>query len=226
MMKKSDQNQENRAIRRREAGFTLIDVMVAMGLGAIAVITTIGVIVQAGRVRREQNMQTSLLAVRTMIFNALQRYDDFQTTIESSANTGGTAKFACLQAFTCTATAGGGNFTLYRSDYNIARAALVGQVILYDARNVKAGFDEDGLNCTAIAATAPDKMCPIRVDFSWANKCTPNCNPALIEIGVKFTVYREWTPKEWTSSKKIIEAKPYDFTLIKSVYPSTEGPIW
>jgi hypothetical protein len=107
---------------------------------------------------------------------------------------------------------------LLYSKYGIPKP---GGAILYDPRDSKAGFDQDGQLCSPTPTTnPPNSTCPIRVDFSWVSKCA-SCNPGLVEITVKFKTYRSWAPPS-----QRIRTTPYDFTLIKSVYPKTEGPNW
>lgn len=226
-----------------ERGFSLIDVMVAMGLSAVAIVTTIGVISQAARVRKIENLRTSAIAVREMLIKNLARYDNFQETIYDSSNNG---KFDCLKTtrqcgLTNMATwenkgwANGdltgylaSNFNLMVADTVTTYAALAAtppKEIFYQASNLAEGFTDEGILCSQQTnpptVQAPNEQCPIRADIYLWSLCAGTCNPGLVGIKVRIRTYNSMIAVP-TKRETIT---PYGFRLIKSVYPNGQaGP--
>lgn len=223
----------------KERGFTLIDLMIAMGLGTVAVVTTMAVITQATQVRRIENLRNSAIMVREQLIKNLSRYDNFEATIHHSSNS---TQFTCLKSpnYNCgvtnmtgweaypvtaasLATARGSNFNL-----RVARGggyytpSTFTSDPFYTASSAAEGFTDDGLACslrvpTAPTGTAPNRECPIRADLYWWSLCSGTCNPGLIGIKVVIRTYNDANKKTVTT--------PYGFSLIKSVFDnSIRGP--
>lgn len=211
-----------------DRGFSLLDIMISMGLGTIAIVTTIAVITQAAQVRRIENLRTSAVAVREQIMKNMARYDNFQETIHNNA------QFLCLKP------AGGRNCGVTNMvgweagdiatsvggvagpQFNLMVATGGGyspsfnSTMFYNAANTNAGFTDDGIVCTGPSA-APNKTCPIRVDLYWWSLCSGVCNPGMIGIKVVIRTYNDENKKTVTT--------PYGFQMIKSVYDDgTRGP--
>lgn len=181
------------------SGFTLIDILIAIGIMGLVITALASVLSYSGRISREDNKQISLLATRQFIFKALKNYDAFQN--QTVANN---AAFSCADTHVaCPGT--NGNFILY----------LANGAVAYDPSNALNGFDHDGVACVSTSGNAPSASCPIRVDFSWVPICTNGCNPSSIEITVSFTTFRPPTP---TSPAGTVVPSGYNFKLLKSVY--------
>jgi hypothetical protein len=217
-------------------GFSLIDVMIAMGLSATAIITTITVISQAARVRRIENLRSSAIAVREILIKNMARYDNFQETIHNND------VFNCAKlsgGFNCGAVSisnwEGGNPTTsigggavakmpelrYATNKTKTNYASFTSEPFYNAANPAEGFTDDGLLCSTLSPKptqpAPNGQCPIRVNIYWWNLCSAPCNPGLLGFKIDIITYNAATKKTLVT--------PYGFRLIKSVYPNgTAGP--
>jgi hypothetical protein len=210
-------------------GFSLIDVLIAMGLSAMALVTTIAVISQAAKVRRIENLRTSAIAVREMLIKNMGRYDNFQETIHNNT------AFDCAKSaasFNCGAVSitnweAGDPTTSVRGPTVAAMPALryataLGKInyssftsaVFYNAANPAEGFTDEGLLCSTQSpvptANAPNEQCPIRVNIYWWNLCSGSCDPGLLGFKVDIITYNALTKKTVTT--------PYGFRLIKSVY--------
>jgi hypothetical protein len=218
-----------RIVCLKSRGFSLIDILVAMGLSAVAIVTTIAVISQASRVRRIENLRTSAIGVREQLIKNLSRYDNFQETIHNNANFDcfrsshncGTVNTTGWEAGT-TSTAYGGGTTQFA--LRVARGgpyANFTSEVFYDATDPAEGFTDEGQLCSLQSprptATAPNGQCPIRVNLYWWNLCSGTCNPGLIGIKVDILTYNSLT--------KLPPVNAYGFRIIKSIYDDgQDGP--
>lgn len=212
-----------------DRGFSLLDIMISMGLGTIAIVTTMAVITQAAQVRRVENLRSSAMAVREQIMKNMARYDNFQETIHLAA-TPNSSQFLCLKAHNCGTSLAevanwenrtaivsprGSNFTLMVATGG-GYAPSFNSTTFYDAANLNAGFTDDGIVCSSSSA-APNRTCPIRVDLYWWSLCSGTCDPGMIGIRVVIRTYNDENKKTVTT--------PYGFQMIKSVYDDgTRGP--
>jgi hypothetical protein len=186
---------------RNARGISLIDVMIAMGLGAM-VISSLGTVIYfSSRVQSQDNQKISVVAARNFVYNVFNHYRTWRATLVNNS-----AAFSCALNNTGCTSAVKGNFILYARD-----SAGTAQVI-YDPTNLSNGFDENGVVCTAISGNAPTADCPVRVDFSWVPLCTSGCsNPVGISVSVAFKVYDSNRPTSPLSPG-------FDFTMLKSVH--------
>lgn len=196
-------------------GFTLIDLLVAMGIGSITTVTIIAVVGQAAKVRRIETVYSGAMLVRQQVFENLNRFDNFQATIHHASNAG---RFACLKTHTCGYDANGtGNFNLQIANGGTYAGGFTAHPIpFYNASNPNEGFTPDGIRCVSTSAT-PNRQCPIRVNLSWQNKCAPNCNPGMIRIRVDIRIFLS-DPRIAGLRGRRVDLTNYGFELIKNVY--------
>jgi hypothetical protein len=186
---------------KNAAGISIVDVMIAMGLGFM-VISSLGTVVYfSSRNQAKDNQKVSAVAARNFVHQALTNWRSYRATLVGNA-----AAFACaLNNTGCTAAAKG-NFVLY------ARNAAGALEVLYDPTNLANGLDENGVPCTATSGNAPSANCPVRVNFSWVPLCTSGCtDPVPISISTTILVYDVNKPSSPQNAG-------VDFTMLKSVH--------
>ncbi len=190
------------------AGFSLLDVVFAMGLGAFVMAALAGVLFVSGKEQARDNQKISAVAARNYVYRNLNQWQSFRATLSGNA-----ATFACaLNNSGCPGTVNTANFGLYEpgnatSIYNAAASP-------------KVGFDENGVPCTpAGGLDAPTKDCPVRIDFEWQALCTAGCtDPVPISVTAKIIVYD--ASLSTATTRRSFNAG-YDFMLLKSVHSRT-----
>lgn len=198
--------------KQKEKGFSLIDVMIAMGLAAVVFSALGSAIFYSGRLQQKDNRTVSVIAARNFVYRALTQWTSLRATL-----VGNSPIFDCAINNTgCAAGVNTSNFILYTRD---SAGAL--QVLYNAAASPKLGFDENGTVCTpAGGANAPTIDCPVRVDFEWEPLCTTGCtDPVPIAITAKFTTFDPAKPGTPAPSG-------FNFRLLKSAHSRTCKTPW
>jgi hypothetical protein len=190
------------------AGFSLLDVVFAMGLGAFVMAALAGVLFLSAKEQVRDNQKVSAVAARNYVYRNLTQWQSLRATLVGNA-----ATFACaLNNTGCPGTVNTANFAIYEPGNSTP---------IYNATtSPKVGFDENGVPCTpAGGLDAPTRDCPVRVDFEWQALCTSGCvDPVPISITAKIIVH-DAALSTATVSKSFNAG--YDFVLLKSVHSRT-----
>ncbi len=197
---------------RKEKGFSLIDVIIAMGLAAMVFSAIGSAIFYSSRLQQKDNRTVSVMAARNFVYRALTQWTSLRATL-----VGNSPIFDCaINNSGCTAGVNTSNFILYTRN-----SAGTLQVLFNASASPKQGFDENGTVCTpAGGLNAPTIDCPVRVDFEWEPLCTTGCSdPVPIAITAKFTTYDPANPSVPAQSG-------FNFRLLKSAHSRTCKTPW
>lgn len=149
----------------KKNGFSVIEVLVALGLLSIVGVGTSTMVFNMMSSNNYVTMGNAALNLKTELTSILTDDRAWLNTINDIVvNPNATANFNCLRTSTaCTAgvypfTPKLVNNTLFRVTYNPQTSA---------AR----GFDANGAVCNAFSAGIPNDACPIRYTFTWQPIC-------------------------------------------------------
>lgn len=197
---------------QKEKGFSLIDVIIAMGLAAMVFSAIGSAIFYSSRLQQKDNRTVSVMAARNFVYRALTQWTSLRATL-----VGNSPIFDCAINNTgCTAGVNTSNFILYTRN-----SAGTLQALYNASASPKQGFDENGTVCTpAGGLNAPTIDCPVRVDFEWEPLCTTGCtDPVPIAITAKFTTFDPANPTVPAQSG-------FNFRLLKSAHSRTCKTPW
>lgn len=156
-------------VNRNSLGFSLIEIVLALGLGAIIALFGLQLIKVTKDMDASNSSTHNIDGARLLISNTLKNKLAMRNTINAAANA---ATFACVKNNTDCA-ASGGPFILY--DSNNLPVPIVAAPASAD------GFTYGGSACNSYSVAGSDS-CPLRYDVVWTPRCPsagPCTNPVL-----------------------------------------------
>ena len=154
-------------MRLQQAGFGLIEALVAVAALSIAVTTSMSLIKISNNASADVSLALSLQVIRANVINAIRDDQAWYNTSQDVNN----AAMACLRGGTDCAGQGG-DIVLRDSANNI----------LYDARMPTSGFDGQGVQCSGYDDVNGNYQCPIHLNLTWQSICnsSPCVNPTIV----------------------------------------------
>lgn len=167
---------------RKNYGFSLLEVMISIGLAAIVALTVMAAVGSAKKPLTAAKLDSTSLALRNSIIRMLSKPGSWNTTVKNNA-----AVFSCAK--NSTGCGAGAAFNIWDE---------AGTAVYLDvSAGAKKGFTHDGTICTG-TTLPPTAACPLRIDTNFTSIKT-NAAPAQILVTVTFT--------EWDPARKVVVTK-------------------
>ena len=163
----------------KKNGFSIVEVLVALGLLAIVGVGTSTMVFNMMSSNNYVTLGNTALNLKTELTSILSDDRAWVRTINDlTVNPDASAAFACLRNNTV-CTAGAYPFTPKLSNNTLFRAT-------YDPQTSAAnGFDSNGVICNAYSTVTPNDLCPIRYTFTWQPICPPPASGPCIRPQVR-----------------------------------------
>jgi type II secretory pathway pseudopilin PulG len=142
----------------RKAGFTLVEIMIALGLLMVVSLGIAEMMNQLTRSNLRSNLINTAQSVRQNVSEALRNTEAWKYTFVDPKN--GSIKCICS---TCSAFVG--------SVHALTVIRGPGNNVLYDGSDLTSGFSPNGARCTGFPSTS----CPLRMDVVWTVSCAAPC---------------------------------------------------
>jgi type II secretory pathway pseudopilin PulG len=147
-------------IRRSQAGYSLIEVLIAASLSTIVLIGVTAMLRDFTKSFIKAERQNVMVMIRTRVINEISRKDSWVYTYNNNTS------FACLFLSVADPNCGTGDTRFIV--YDAAGKTIVNAT----AANPTTGFTKTGIACPTPAANFnyPSLNCPIRLEVSWTLK--------------------------------------------------------
>jgi prepilin-type N-terminal cleavage/methylation domain-containing protein len=159
---------------KTQSGFTLVEVIIALGLASVVALGVASIMEQMGAANRHAGVVSSARLLKQNFIEMLSNDLAWQYTLLDPAN----KTFQCLISATdCTglpASGGPAGFVVRNS----------ANAVFYDGLTAARGFTENGADCTGF----PSAGCPFHLQLSWTPLCAPKIPCVLPEIQVNGTL--------------------------------------
>lgn len=168
-----------RAGQLHPAGYTLLEVLVSLGIGSILVSAIITVLANTAQIQTNAWAITEMMQIRNGFHLALQSNTAWRNTIGANIS-----RMGCLannSPCTVDGTPGGTpisgqSFALYDAN----------KALLFDATNPASGLTPSGSPCKSFSPENGNDSCPFRFELNWSANCKPgNCVNPLVNISAR-----------------------------------------
>lgn len=192
-----------RACPRLQTGFSLVEVLVALGLLSVATMITMLYVsqVQSGQDTAKKSMKETLLTMRRDIQQHIKNNEAWAFMVNDPEN----APMSCLSAGNCA-----------DDTPHAFRVLNAANEVVYDPLTPTHGFTLDGANCNEFNPDGASDTCPIRLDLTWQPLCTAGACGQVRINGV-------WSTRGNPAALMSIDLSSYNFSIIRSV--STTAPV-
>jgi prepilin-type N-terminal cleavage/methylation domain-containing protein len=188
--------------KKNARGFTLVEVLVSVGIVAILAGGVSSLLVQMAKSQRKLQLTSKLNELRLKFEQTVRNNQAWENTLYG-ANTNNVNSFACLRTTDGALNPNGLTPNLVAPNYtpcnaNISNTSCTNGVckfVLYDQNGVvlldpytdpSSGFQLDGSPCTGFDPVAGNPSCPARWQITWQPTCVTgfNCsNPSSLVTG-------------------------------------------
>ncbi|MBK7962854.1 MAG: type II secretion system protein [Bdellovibrionales bacterium] len=146
-------------MKRPKAGFSLVEVMVVLGIISIAFVFIMGLIEMVNSERQRTIVITTLESLRNRTAQYMIRNDSRKKTLESGANF---VQLCAPAVLPCTVE--------YEGSFKLVDA--LGNTVV-DSNIATTGFNINGEACNTFDAINGNDACPIRLELRWKGPCKP-----------------------------------------------------
>lgn len=176
---------------RNQRGITLVELMVAAGIGTVVVLGSSYLMLDLGKLQTKSDQTFVLHSVRAELSNLILKEVGWNQVVAANPN------MACFAQPTGCPT-----FTAPQP----LQIPISGGVI--DGANPAQGFTRQGLLCDSYSATSGNKHCPIGVSATWLALC----NDALCENPQPNIVIRFFENSSGSAQKRL---QSFDLSLFR-----------
>lgn len=218
------------SLKRRSAGFSLIEVMIGVGLTGALAAGAISFSAQQAAMNNKEKLAAELSAAKARIVATIASDSAWMKTLEMNRQS---SNLNCIGSQTgCKNVSGSADFNLYETDgtlvYSTSRLNsfnLNGSSCntTTETQNVQQDSSKDqpgGSSQSAGSATGltASSSCPVRLQLQWRPLCAPsdaNCQYPLIQVSGTFSAGTASVP---------LNLSKYDFTINRSSIQNTVCP--
>lgn len=198
--------------RYKEHGFTLIEVMITLGIATVVILTMTIVLSGAGTKQNEAMALAQIGVFNRMILGTLGNDLAWRTTIQQGSAGGKNpmGQMDCLTSVNtpCTAGATPGGLPITNQPFTLYDAT--GQIV-YDAINPTQGLTLQGTVCNNYSTppASGNDDCPFRYDLTWSANCKiGNCTNPQVEINGIF----HYNPSTKAKNRIDVDTRRFDIS--------------
>jgi len=182
-------------------GFTLVEVLVATSVTAIAVAAAVSILVSLSKEKRRNEILLNLSAIRLEFQEHLLRNRDWQAT------KGANPAMSCFNGSTATSCA-----SLIASGKQPLKLVSGDSSLIYDSANPQSGYTLQGAACDTYGSS---KDCVIKPLLTWEVQCNTAFDPSCVSPLVNTDLGFIYSGPDIGS----INFKIYGFHLSNSTFP-------
>lgn len=185
-------------------GFTIPDLVVALGLGAIISFVIFSLITQTQKKTAEANTVATFMEKANQIKTVLAQEQSFKNTITSALNPNMSCLISANRTIPCNAVFVGSSFSALHDRIAVYDGSPSPGQILYDSRvGSTAGFTEKGAACNNFSIDgAGNDDCPIGYLINWRISTAGTFSGVSVIITAKLI----YNPSEKNPTKRLINA--------------------
>ncbi len=198
--------------RLHQSGFTLVETMIAIGLGSILALGVSTLLSWTVQIQTAAMTQAVLEAFQQNMIKNLASEAAWRNTLSAGAATG----MGCLTNLNpCTTDDTPGGPPIQDRPFVLYSVGGVNPgSVIFDSTNPSNGLTSKGIPCNTFSAAGND-ACPFRYDLKWSAVCTPgNCVSPQVVVNA-ILMYRPLTP-----TKLVLNVDRYS---INSFYPGSSS---
>lgn len=189
-----EQHQPRLSLKKKQAGLTLVEVVMVMGAMVFVASLTGTLYLQMSQSQRRTDFDSQLTTLRDFYVNMITNDDAWDLSVADAGN-----PMACLKNNTKCVAMTLPNPPLPQGYRMVPRLSDNTHYLGYDpVTNPNQGFTRDGTLCSTWVDGVPDINCPIRIDFIWQPLCPQDvslgCKNPESDVTVFFRVQLPMTP--------------------------------